>query len=98
MFELNGSSSDDRKTQCALYQIDNLVSPPFRIATLVESGTIEGQIGEGCRGGTEVKNLHRQASLFTNDNSGKVLVFQGELLWRIGLKERENFTVTAVFS
>ena len=48
MFELNGSSSDDRKTQCALYQIDNLVSPPFRIATLVESGTIEGQIGEGC--------------------------------------------------
>ena len=47
MFELNGSSSDDRKTQCALYQIENLVSPPFRIATLVESGTIEGQIGEG---------------------------------------------------
>ena len=49
MFELNGSSSDDRKTQCALYQIENLVSPPFKTATLVESETIEGQIGEGCK-------------------------------------------------
>ena len=49
MFELNGSSSDDRKSQYALYQIDNLLSPPFRTATLVESETIEGQIGEGCR-------------------------------------------------
>ena len=49
IFELNGSSSDDWKTQCALYQIENLVSPPFRITTLVESETIEGQIGEGCR-------------------------------------------------
>ena len=48
MFELNGSSSDDRKSQYALYQIDNLLSPPFRTATLVESETIEGQIGEGC--------------------------------------------------
>ena len=51
MFELNGSSSDDRKSQYALYQIDNLLSPPFRTATLVESETIEGQIGEGCLGG-----------------------------------------------
>ena len=51
MFELNGSSSDDWKTQYALYQIDNLVGPPFRTATLVESETIEGQIGEGCRMG-----------------------------------------------
>ena len=48
MFELNGSSSDDRKSQYTLYQIDNLLSPPFRTATLVESETIEGQIGEGC--------------------------------------------------
>ena len=48
MFELNGSSSDDRKSQYALYQIDNLLSPPFRTATLVESETIEGQIGEAC--------------------------------------------------
>ena len=51
MFELNGSSSDDRKSQYALYQIDNLLSPPFRTATLVESETIEGQIGEGCWAG-----------------------------------------------
>ena len=28
-----------------------MVSPPFGTATLVESETIEGQIGEGCRGG-----------------------------------------------
>ena len=48
MFELNGSSSDDWKTQCALYQIENLVSPPFRTTRLNESETIKGQIGEVC--------------------------------------------------
>ena len=31
-----------------LYQIENLVSPPFKSATLVENKTMEGQIGEGC--------------------------------------------------
>ena len=31
-----------------LYQIENLVSPPFRTATLVENGKMDGQIGQGC--------------------------------------------------
>ena len=33
-----------------LYQIENVVCYPFRTAILVDNGTIEGQIGEGCGG------------------------------------------------
>ena len=32
-----------------LYQIENVVCYPFRTANLVDNGTKEGQIGEGCR-------------------------------------------------
>ena len=39
----------------------------------------------GYRGGTEVKNLHRQASLFTNDNSGKF--FKVNYFGELGLKK-----------
>ena len=31
-----------------LYRIENVVCHPFRTAILVDNGTIEGQIGEGC--------------------------------------------------
>jgi len=31
------------------YRIENVVCYPFRTAILVDNGTIEGQIGEGCR-------------------------------------------------
>ena len=31
-----------------LYQIENVVCYPFRTANLVDNGTKEGQIGEGC--------------------------------------------------
>ena len=31
-----------------LYRIENVVCHLFRTATLVDNGTIEGQIGEGC--------------------------------------------------
>ena len=34
-----------------MYRIENVVCYPFRTATLVDNETIEGQIGEGCRGG-----------------------------------------------
>ena len=30
------------------YRIENVVCYPFRTAILVDKGTIEGQIGEGC--------------------------------------------------
>ena len=32
-----------------LYRIEHMVCYPFRTATLVDNGTIEGQIGEGCQ-------------------------------------------------
>ena len=32
------------------YRIENVVCYPFRTAILVDNGTIEGQIGEGCQG------------------------------------------------
>ena len=32
-----------------MYRIENVVCYPFRTATLVDNGTIEGQIGEGCK-------------------------------------------------
>ena len=32
-----------------LYRIENVVCYPFRTANLVDNGTKEGQIGEGCR-------------------------------------------------
>ena len=32
-----------------LYQIKNVVCYPFRTANLVDNGTKEGQIGEGCQ-------------------------------------------------
>ena len=35
-----------------MYRIENVVCHPFRTATLVDNETIEGQIGEGCRGNT----------------------------------------------
>ena len=31
-----------------LYRIENVVCYPFRTANLVDNGTKEGQIGEGC--------------------------------------------------
>ena len=31
------------------YRIENVVCYPFRTAILVDNGTIEGQIGEGCQ-------------------------------------------------
>ena len=31
-----------------MYRIENVVCYPFRTAILVDNGTIEGQIGEGC--------------------------------------------------
>ena len=34
-----------------LYQIENVVCYPFRTANLVDNGTKEGQIGEGCEVG-----------------------------------------------
>ena len=34
-----------------LYQIENVVCYPFRTANLVDNGTKEGQIGEGCEAG-----------------------------------------------
>ena len=34
-----------------LYRIENVVCYPFRTANLVDNGTKEGQIGEGCPGG-----------------------------------------------
>ena len=36
-----------------MYQIENVVCYPFRTAILVDNGTIEGQIGEGCLGGID---------------------------------------------
>ena len=33
------------------YRIENVVCYPFRTAILVDNGTIEGQIGEGCKAG-----------------------------------------------
>ena len=36
-----------------LYRIENVVCHPFRTATLFDNETIEGQIGEGCRGDKE---------------------------------------------
>ena len=37
-----------------LYRIENVVCYPFRTANLVDNGTKEGQIGEGCEVGREV--------------------------------------------
>ena len=36
------------------YRIENVVCYPFRTAILVDNGTIEGQIGEGCQVGASV--------------------------------------------
>ena len=36
-----------------LYRIENVVCYPFRTANLVDNGTKEGQIGEGCLGGVD---------------------------------------------
>ena len=33
-----------------MYRIENVVCYPFRTANLVDNGTKEGQIGEGCMG------------------------------------------------
>ena len=41
-----------------LYRIEHMVCYPFRTATLVDNGTIEGQIGEGCREVADIQMYH----------------------------------------
>ena len=42
-----------------LYQIENVVCYPFRTANLVDNGTKEGQIGEGCWATRPVVNIRQ---------------------------------------
>ena len=41
-----------------LYRIENVVCYPFRTANLVDNGTKEGQIGEGCQVGRDGYTVH----------------------------------------
>ena len=50
-----------------LYQIENVVCYPFRTANLVDNGTKEGQIGEGC--------LVRHMSLVLEEGLGSITIF-----------------------
>ena len=54
------------------YRIENVVCYPFRTAILVDNGTIEGQIGEGCLCVTKDKlctsiNIHQVTLLEGRD-------------------------------
>ena len=45
-----------------LYRIEHMVCYPFRTATLVDNGTIEGQIGEGCWVQVRAPRVHGEAT------------------------------------
>ena len=60
-----------------LYQIENLVSPPFRTATLVENETMEGQIGEGCPARIKVSlRIEREEVMILSSSFDRPNVYQ----------------------
>ena len=65
-----------------LYQIENLVSPPFRTATLVENETMEGQIGEGCLARMKVSlRIDREEVMSLSSSCDRPNVYQQT--WRL---------------
>ena len=60
-----------------LYQIENLVSPPFRTATLVENETMEGQRGEGCLARIKVSlRIKREEVMILSSSCDRPNVYQ----------------------
>ena len=56
-----------------LYQIENVVCYPFRTANLVDNGTKEGQIGEGC------KEVAAKSNLLSSSRAGLLCALQQHL-------------------
>jgi len=78
----------------------NMILSDLRCERITGHDAVTGDTGGAERAGIYTDKHHYSQ----NDNSGKVFVFMGnyfgelEDIWRIGHKERENFTVIAVFS